>query len=564
MRPPPAPTAKPPEPLLERLRARAPSSGPWLAVLAASFLFRLPPLINAPGTNADAAVVGLQAMHILRGEWSPFLLGSGYQTSVDAFIAALFFLVTGPSPLALMLSTLLGHVLLTYFAFAILRRRLSPILAAILVLPLVFAPDPVHTYVLYPPRQASLTLAFASLWILDAAPRALASMPAPRRFALGGALALLAVFADPYALLFLPLLILHGVLAALSPALPASAAPAAPAPNTSRAESVRERIRTALHEARPKLLGLALGAILGAVPYAILRSSPRATHGQTSLTLAVVPHNATLLLDTCLPWLLSTKVFAARHMSDYAELLPSPGLHALQILGAALLVTGILSGGALAFASRIPWETRRIGLIGALAIPVTLGGFLVSPMVMDHFSSRYLAAILLLAPLALAPIASLLASLLGLRRVALGLAPYLLSAALAGWAAYAPFGLAVHPSLRADARLGEELRARGLNYAVADYWASYRLTFLYREHPLIVPTNEAEDRYPPYRARVLAAPRVAYIHDAYRSREDLAQLERRIQSDATEYEPSYDRFEVEHFTVLVLRRKAQDSRSAWH
>ena len=36
-------------------------------------------------------------------------------------------------------------------------------------------------------------------------------------------------------------------------------------------------------------------------------------------------------------------------------------------------------------------------------IPVTIGGFLVSPMVMDHFSSRYLVAILLMAPFALAP-----------------------------------------------------------------------------------------------------------------------------------------------------------------
>src|SRR6202044_497178 len=124
---------------------------------------------NADGTNSDAAVVGLQAMHLLRGEWSPFLWGSGYQTSTDAVVAAALFFFTGPSPLVLRLSTLLGHVLLTWLAYDVLRRRLPAWTAAVLVGPLVFTPDPVHTYVLYPPRQASLTLAFLAFWLLDRA-----------------------------------------------------------------------------------------------------------------------------------------------------------------------------------------------------------------------------------------------------------------------------------------------------------------------------------------------------------------------------------------------------------
>jgi len=39
-----------------------------------SFLTRLPALMNASGTNSDAAVVGLQARHIFH-EWSPFMAG---------------------------------------------------------------------------------------------------------------------------------------------------------------------------------------------------------------------------------------------------------------------------------------------------------------------------------------------------------------------------------------------------------------------------------------------------------------------------------------------------------
>src|SRR5262245_55770202 len=133
---------------------------PGVAVLAASVGFRMPALVNAAGTNSDAAIVGLQAMHILRGEWSWFLFGSGYQTSVDSVVAALFFLIAGPHPLALMLSTFAGHLAVTWLAFDVLQRHLPAPRAAIATLPLVLAPASVHTYALYPPRQASLTLAF--------------------------------------------------------------------------------------------------------------------------------------------------------------------------------------------------------------------------------------------------------------------------------------------------------------------------------------------------------------------------------------------------------------------
>lgn len=519
---------KPPvaAPLAERLREGA----PWLAILSASILFRLPPLINAPGTNSDAAIVGLQAMHILRGEWSWFLLGSGYQTSVDALVAAIFFALTGPSPFWLMASTLLGHIVLTWLVFSTLRRKLSPWLAALVVLPLVFAPDPVHTYVLYPPRQASLTLVFLSFWLLDRAASARRPLAA---FGLGAAVAALACFADPYALLFLPGVGLHLLLAAMDGAPP-----------------------------RPLLLrrigaGL-VGLVVGFGPYWLLTHSKGASRGQTSLSTALIPHNLDLLRNDCLPWLLSTKVFAAKHMSDYAPWETGAPYHGFQLVAALLLVLGLLSGGLLFFRRSLPWETRRIGAVGLVMVAVTLGGFLVSPMVMDHFSSRYLAAILLCAPFALTPAARLLKW----EHFTIAIAPYLVSAAVSGWVSYAPFGLGVHPSIAVDRRLGEMLRERGIRYAEADYWASYRLTFFFREDPVIVPTNEGEDRYRPYRQGFEAARVVAYVYDAYRSREDLAALEHRVKSDATPFERVYDRFQHGNFTVLILRRKAEDSRAA--
>jgi hypothetical protein len=512
-------------------------------VLVASIAFRLPPLINAEGSNADAAVVGLQAMHILRGEWSPFLWGSGYQTSVDAMIAAFVFLFTGPSPVALMASTLAGHVVLTWLVFDMVRSAIpgpragAGWTAAVLVLPLVFAPDPVHTYVLYPPRQASLTVVFLAFWLLHGA----ASSRRPRlRFAAGGAVAALAVYADPYALLFLPA---HALLAGLA------------------AFDRRDPARSA---ARPEILGrlgaFAGGAVLGIVPYQILRHLPAASHGQTSLSLGVVRHNLDLLVETCGPWLFSTKVYAAVHMSDYQPWVTGAGWHAFQVLAAVILVAGLASGAVLFFAKSLSWEVRRLGITGAFMIPVTVGGFLVSPMVMDQFSSRYLAAILLVAPFCLAPAAVFL----GTRRAlgALALAPYLVSAAVSGWVSYRPFTLAVHPSLAVDERLGVALRERGIHYVVADYWASYRLTFAWHENPVVVPKNEVEDRYSPYRDAFAAAPVVAYVFDAYRSRERLEDVEAGIRKGETPFEPGYGRFEIGTFTVLVLQRKPVEERMA--
>jgi hypothetical protein len=512
--------------------ARLRCAAPWGAVLALSIAFRLPPLINAAGTNSDAAVVGLQAMHLLRGEWSPFLWGSGYQTSVDSIVAAIFFLVTGPTPLALMASTLAGHVLLTWLAYDAVRRALHAVPtvadarwpAALVVLPLVFAPDPVHTYVLYPPRQASLTLVFLAFWLLHTAPTA----RRPRLgLAAGGAVATLAVYADPYALLFLPAVVLLGLLAS------------------------RDAGDDGGRALRARLAAVAYGALAGAVPYVLLRGDPLATHGQTSLTLDVARHNLDLLADPCLPWLLSTKVYAARHMSDYQPWEVGPAAHAFQVAAAALFVLGLASGAALFFSRRLPWPLRRLALAGAFMLPVTVGGFLVSPMVMDHFSSRYLAAIILVSPFCLAPAAALL----GTRRAALALAPYLVSAAVSGWVSYRPFTLAVHPSLAEDAALGAELRDRGIRYAVADYWASYRLTFAWRERPVVVPTNEGEDRFAPYRERFEAEPVVAYLHDAYRSRESLEEAEAKIQRGETAFEAGYERLSRGRFTALILRRK---------
>jgi hypothetical protein len=470
---------------------RAAAAGAILVL--ASYLFRLPPLLNARSTNSDAAIVGLQALHVLHGERSAFLWGSGYQTSADAFVAAGFFAVMGPTPLALMLSALTLHVIATWLVFATIRRRLPPWTSLLLSLPLVVAPSSIHSYALYPPRQLSITLAVAALWAIDAA--ATRTRRPALWLALGGALYGLAVSADPYPMVLAPIVLGYGLWLALE---------------------------------RPLrwLPSLALATLAGLVPFAMLRTSSGARGGPLGLTTSVIGHNWDLLVRECLPWALSYKVYYARNVMGYHPWDAPIVVRAVQITGA--IVVGTIAGVGLAavLLRRVPLPIRRLGFTGAMTYPVTIAAFLVSVMVMDHFSMRYLATLTLMLPFAAVPAAYLIGS----RRIALLLAPHLVASAIGGWVGYGPFVRGIvpvleTPELRDDYALRDLLHARGITYAEADYWASYRLTFLFQERIVVVPTNASEDRYAPYRRAFEAAPLFAYVFDPGRSRESVADAE---------------------------------------
>ena len=466
------------------------------ALVVLSVAYRLPALVDAGTVDADAAIVGLQARHILHGEWSWLLYGSGYQTSVDSCVAALFFALFGATPLALVLSTLTGHIALTCLAFGTLRRRVPTVSAFVATLPLVFTSSPLHTYILSPPRQAALTLAFAAIFVVDSAAERPTRPLRLAHHALGAALGGLAVFADPYALLLFPALLLLDALVAWGD--------------------------------RRAILACVTGGLVGLVPFLLLLGSPRSVHGEATLTLAVAGHNARLLIDPCLPWLLGATAYVPHALLGYSAWEPGVVATVLQGVGGASFLVAVLAGGLVVRRREIPWKVRRLGLFGVLVAGLTLGSFLVSTMVMDLFSSRYLAALVLASPFALAP----LAYLLGARTLFLGLVPYLAGAGLAGWLGYGdevrgPRIVALPGGGAQDEEVLEEmLVARGIHEAIADYWVSYRLTFLYGEAVKVVPLHAKEDRYAPYRAAYAEATKVAYIFDPQRSREDLAAMEK--------------------------------------
>lgn len=499
-----------------RKEAQAGLAGTGLAaaaLLVVSFAFRLPPLLNARSTNSDAAVVGLQAMHMLRGELSPLLWGSGYQTSADSLVAALFFAGLGPSPLALMVSALSLHVLSSYLVFSVLRRRFAPFFALLIAMPLVVSPSSVHSYALYPPRQLSLTLAMAAFWAVDrATDRAIVSTRARNEMqwlGVGGALATLAVSADPYPMVLMPMIALYAALVAWR----------------------SERRATGL------LLFWA-GTLAGLVPFVVLHRAADAKSGPMGLTTSMLRHHYRLLVDECLPWALSYKVYFARNVMDYQAWDAPWWFRALGTTGAMLLGALVVFGLLSPLRRGLPATLRRLGFAGALTFPVAIAAFLVSVMVMDHFSMRYLAVLTLMTPFAVAPAARAL----GAKRFALVFAPHLLASAVAGWVGYGPFvrgpvPVAETPELRDDYALFTLLRGRGVRYATADYWASYRLTFLFREEIIVVPTSPAEDRHAPYRRAFEAAPVFAYVHDPGRSREDLAAAERELVAANEHVEP---------------------------
>ena len=295
--------------------------------------------------------------------------------------------------------------------------------------------------------------------------------------------------------------------------------------------------------------GLALGLFL----VLALRSAAGASTVQTDLELsrARVQANWPLLKDTCLPWVLGAKVFVPGD-SLYPDLWHAPAaVKTWQLFGAGSLVVLILAGPALMLVRRMPWEVSRLGLLGSGAAVTSVLGFLLSGMPDDMWAARYLAPIVWLAPFALAPLAYLFTT----RGIGVVLAPYLTVAAMGGWLSFGHYVNGPLPRLDPRGQAKDELevanflRSRQVEAASAQYWLSYRLTFLYLENPIVVPL--ADDRYPPYRDTFNRASRVAYV---FHPSEPRARPEQVLPSLVAQG-GRVERAEIAGFTVLIHERR---------
>jgi hypothetical protein len=517
---------------------------PLGVLLLATLLFRLPPLLNASAASSDAMIVGLQAKHMLHGELSPWLWGVRYQGTLDPLLMAAMFRLAGQSALTMMLVPLAGYLLVVGMVFDLLRRRLLPWAAALATLPIIFTPQAINGVVLYAPRQWCMVLVFAAIRVLDGA----SSVRRPLwHYGVGAFLGTLALYVDLFALQFLGPVGLFGLLCCTDGEAGASRAP---------------RVRACL-------VGLALGgglllalhlgdleALLAAAPPSVPTAAsvaPVVTPPPAAITAPVPASNLTLLLHTCLPWLLGSKVFVPGP-GLYPEVWrPPAALRIVQLGGGLLLGLGIALGPLWLLTRRVPWALQRLGVLGFVAAVTALLGFLVSSSPRDMWSARYLAPILWMAPFALSP----LAFWLGTRALAAWVLPYALVAALGGWVSYGPYVQGARPARtpegvgRDQAQLANVLRQHGVHYAVAQYWLSYRLTFLFDEDPIVSPIDPQDDRYPPYRHGFLQAPVAAYIFHPAEPRSRVADYEPALRAQPG----TVERLEVAGFTVLIHQRR---------
>ncbi|NUT04479.1 MAG: hypothetical protein HOV76_13440 [Hamadaea sp.] len=85
---------------------------------------------DAPLTNSDEATIGLAALHIWRGEDFPvYFYGQHYMGTIEAYLAAPFVGLLGPTTLALRLPTLALFALFLPLMYALVRRVYSPWMA---------------------------------------------------------------------------------------------------------------------------------------------------------------------------------------------------------------------------------------------------------------------------------------------------------------------------------------------------------------------------------------------------------------------------------------------------
>jgi 4-amino-4-deoxy-L-arabinose transferase-like glycosyltransferase len=91
---------------------------------------------DIPTLDSDESMVGLMALHILRGDWAVFLWGQEYMGSLEAILVAPFLWLFGPSTVALRLAPMLlslGCVATVYYFGALLFSKKAGLLAAALL-----------------------------------------------------------------------------------------------------------------------------------------------------------------------------------------------------------------------------------------------------------------------------------------------------------------------------------------------------------------------------------------------------------------------------------------------
>ncbi len=318
-------------------------------VLAVGALIRFPPLLNANDMNSDGAIVGVQALHILEGHFSPHLYGTTYQSSAEAWLAAGLFLLGGPSLFKVALVPFLGMLLLLTLIYFALTRQLTPPRAVLCLLPLAIGSIAVNMPMMYVMRQVMITTLIGGVVILHGAAQSRLSLV---RYLLGPLVAGLAVSIDTFALTLGPSVALFTALCVFDD---------------------RPGWKRVLARGGLTLVGAA-AAVFAA------RAMGHLLPGAGGLASANFPRNWGLFTEKALPFTFGWQVWKWSHVApSYSSVWDVPsGLRRAQLFAAVVLFALMSTAAPLAFFRRIPWPTRRLALFGLFGTATAVALFLYS------------------------------------------------------------------------------------------------------------------------------------------------------------------------------------------
>ena len=502
-------------------------------VVALTVAARMPFLLRGDRFfAADEAVEGLMARHVLLGEFPLFFWGQAYKGVPEVYAAALVFSVAGSSVLALQAVTLAFFAAFIGLQFILISRLFSPPVAWLTSLFAIVAPPSLVYWSLVGVAEISVTLlAGATAVLATHAWRQTRSLRALAVFA----------FAIGFGLWVQQYMFYYLV------AIAAAAWIDAP---RGRRSTIADLVAA---DGAPRWVAVSARLLLaGAIVYAALGLHSFFTGGFTSSVFGVPVEN----IHPQKLWRISAVLFVIAISASWWRRVRrrDPDLvRQTAIAGGAFLVgfspyiVGRLRGGGASAPMRSAnavemWEaTRRsanemapilFGFRGPgtepLHVPaamslalvaiavlsyagirrsretvffhvfplVSVALFLVSVAFVDAQSFRYLMPIYAAVPLILA---------VGVREAwkanrVTGFGAAVLVAGL-----FAVQEIHWYRTLAPDERLARAiacLREGDVRYAWADYWTSYKLTFLTNEASIVAPTDA--DRYPPFTAAVAA------------------------------------------------------------
>lgn len=522
---------------------------------------RLPLLSRAEAFfTSDEAIVGLMAREITAGHLPVFFWGQSYMGSVESYVAAMLFGLTGDSVAVLKSAPLLFFLLFLVAHYLLTRSLTSPKVAAISTLFLATGPPVLVSWSVRAMAGYMETLFFGTVFLL--------AILRYRRIGSKGSLFLAGVAAGLgwWTSLLVVCYLSAGVLWFL---LEKSSAESGPQTGSILIRCARLRDLNRLRQLGgwlllrplagrlPNVLRYLLwpGNILAAV-YAVLGVLVLLTGGFDT-TVAEVRVKATdgwKLVSYALSWsaivtvvlsvlLVPARVLgiARRSAPAWAGFLlgylpavmhalilnvPSPPTHkfSLPILFAEQIpafftrVVPLIAGGALADVpeSSVPVTLTLLALLGlsllslrrglvpllpAILCVTTLGLFFFSGIFVDYKSYRYL--------LPVYPAIAILASA-GLSRIRAGYAWLIIVSTIGIWAAQDGRNATALRSEIPTAEIIGWMRERGIEAGYADYWIAYRLDFL-SHGDLFLASYRSQERNPAYTARARTSPRVGYV-----------------------------------------------------